>query len=82
LGLVKGLALAVVLTSLLAILVPKTRETIRDSYTGAVTRFASDQLSPILPAKIALGLNEALHEDVIPTLDLDLDLPDVPELPF
>lgn len=84
LGLIKGLAFAIVLTSLVAILVPKTRDTIRDSYTGLVTRFASDQLSPILPAKLALGLNEALHEDFVPTfdLDLDIDLPDSIDLPF
>jgi membrane protein required for colicin V production len=82
LGLIKGVAMAVVLTGLLAILVPSTRPTIRDSYTGIVTRFAADQLSPILPAKVALGLNQALHEDVIPTSDLpsidDLDLPKLP----
>jgi uncharacterized membrane protein required for colicin V production len=82
LGLVKGIALAVALTGLLAILVPSTRSTIRDSYTGVVARFASDQLSPILPAKVAIGLHEALHDDIIPESTLpsidDLDLPELP----
>ena len=84
LGLIKGVALTIALTSLLAILVPSTRTTIRNSYAGIVTRFAADQLSPILPAKFAIGLNSALNEDFVPPpemlFDDKFDLPKLPRL--
>ena len=62
LGIVKGVALMLVVTGLVAVLAPSSRKMLRESFTGFSTRIAVEYAAPFLPAKVSIGLIQALDE--------------------
>lgn len=62
LGVAKGIILMLVVTGLLAVLAPSSREMLRTSFTGQSTRVAVEYASPLLPARVADGLLQALDD--------------------
>jgi len=65
LGVAKGLTLMLVLTSLLVLKIPQTRETLRESCTGRITRIVVEYTGQLLPADVAAGLLHALDESPV-----------------
>ena len=82
LGIVKGVALMLVVSGLLAILAPSSREMLRASYTGQTTRVAVEYAAPLLPTRVAVGLIQALDDPPISPLPVlsPLNLPEPFEL--
>lgn len=82
LGIVKGFALMLIVTGLLAILAPSSREMLRASYTGQATRVAVKYAAPLLPARVSVGLMQTLDDPPISPLPVlsPLSLPDPIEL--
>ena len=66
LGVGKGFTLMLVLTSVMALKVPQTRDTLRDSYTGKITRIAVQYTGSLLPGDVAAALLHALDDSIVP----------------
>ena len=82
LGISKGVASMLVLTCLLAVLAPSSREMLRKSCTGYSTRIAVKYASPLLPARVSIRLIQALDEPPltpVPVLS-PFELPETLEL--
>lgn len=62
LGAAKGAVVVLVLTSLLAVIVPSLRGAIRDSIAGTSTVWTVRVLGPLLPPRVALGLEHSLSD--------------------
>jgi uncharacterized membrane protein required for colicin V production len=82
LGLSKGIALMLVVTCLLAVLAPSSRTMLRKSYTGYSARIGVEYAAPLLPAKVSIGLIQALDEPPLSPLPVlsPLRLPEPLEL--
>jgi len=82
LGIVKGFVLMLIVTSLLAILAPSSREMLRASYTGQTTKVAVKYAAPLLPTRVSVGLIQALDDPPISPLPVlsPLNLPEPIEL--
>ncbi len=72
LGGLKGILLMLVLTTVLVVLVPSTRDSVRPSYSGIATRATLEYLSPMFPKKVAIGLRNAFSDP--PALQPPIDL--------
>lgn len=63
LGLVKGGALVLVLTCLLVILAPQSRDPIRNSWTGHATQLVIGRVEHLLPPRAAMELKNAFQDE-------------------
>ena len=82
LGIAKGIALMLIVTGLLAILAPSSREMLRASSTGQTTRVAVEYTAPLLPTRVSVGLIQALDDPPISPLPVlsPIKLPEPIEL--
>lgn len=70
LGLVKGVALCLVLTFMLVTVSSDAREALKDSRSGRYAAIIMDRLHPLMPEKLHDALAEYIHKLDTPGLDL------------
>ncbi len=73
LGLVKGAAFVIVATCFIAVMLENLRPVVHESTTGKIVRYIVESTAPMMPAKVAYGLTQAL--------DPNAAAPQLPELP-
>lgn len=70
LGLVKGIALAMILTFFVVTMSQDARSALKNSYSGRYTAIIMDRLHPILPEKLHAAVADYIHLLDNPDLDL------------